>query len=64
MGEVLLSTRRMNRIIDIGPDWVQAQAGVTLLGSSQSEHVLVDAVAVVVLLLMLADLARMHFLDG
>ena len=30
MGEVLLSTSRMNRIVDMGPDWVRAQAGVTL----------------------------------
>ena len=30
MGEVLLSTARLNRILDIGPDWVRAQAGVTL----------------------------------
>jgi D-lactate dehydrogenase (cytochrome) len=30
MGEVLLSTSRMNRILAMGPDWVRAQAGVTL----------------------------------
>src|SRR6185312_12960425 len=27
-GEVLLSTSRLNRIIDIGDDWVRVQAGV------------------------------------
>jgi D-lactate dehydrogenase (cytochrome) len=30
MGEVVLSTSRLNRIVDIGTDWVRAQAGVTL----------------------------------
>ena len=30
MGEVLLSTARLNRILDIGPDWARVQAGVTL----------------------------------
>lgn len=30
MGDVLLSTSRLNRIVDVGPDWVRAQAGVTL----------------------------------
>ncbi len=30
MGEILLSTSRLSRIVDIGPDWVRAQAGVTL----------------------------------
>ncbi|MBI3493955.1 MAG: FAD-binding oxidoreductase [Acidobacteria bacterium] len=30
MGEMLLSTSRLNRIIDIGADWVRVEAGVTL----------------------------------
>ena len=30
MGDVLLSTSRLNRILDIGPDFVRVQAGVTL----------------------------------
>lgn len=30
MGEVLLSTSRLNRILEVGADWVRAQAGVTL----------------------------------
>jgi len=32
MGEVLLSTARFNRIIDVGDDWVRVEAGVTLAG--------------------------------
>jgi D-lactate dehydrogenase (cytochrome) len=31
VGETLLSTARMNRIIAIGDDWVRAEAGVTLV---------------------------------
>jgi D-lactate dehydrogenase (cytochrome) len=31
MGEVLLSTSRLNRILDIGADWVHVQAGATLV---------------------------------
>ncbi len=30
MGEVLLGTMRLNRILDIGDDWVRVQPGVTL----------------------------------
>jgi D-lactate dehydrogenase (cytochrome) len=30
MGEVVLSTARLNRILEIGDDWVRAQAGVSL----------------------------------
>ena len=30
-GELLLSTARLNRILDIGDDWVRAEAGVTLV---------------------------------
>src|SRR5438045_6267276 len=30
-GEMLLSTARLNRIVDIGPDWIRAEAGVTLV---------------------------------
>ena len=30
-GELLLSTSRLNRIIDVGDDWVRAEAGVTLV---------------------------------
>ena len=30
MGEVVLSTSRLNHIVDAGPDWVRVQAGVTL----------------------------------
>jgi len=30
MGEVLLSTSRLNRILEIGSDWARVQAGVTL----------------------------------
>jgi D-lactate dehydrogenase (cytochrome) len=30
MGEVLLSTARLNRIVEMGDDWVRVQAGVTL----------------------------------
>jgi D-lactate dehydrogenase (cytochrome) len=30
MGDVLLSTSRLNRIVEIGSDWVRVQAGVTL----------------------------------
>jgi D-lactate dehydrogenase (cytochrome) len=31
MGEVVLSTARLNKILDIGPDWVRVQPGVTLV---------------------------------
>lgn len=30
MGDTLLSTARMNRIVELGTDWVRVQAGVTL----------------------------------
>src|SRR5919204_2326175 len=30
MGDVLLSTARLNRILEIGSDWARVQAGVTL----------------------------------
>jgi len=30
MGEVVLGTQRLNRILDIGPDWVRVEPGVTL----------------------------------
>ena len=31
MGEVVLSTARLNRILEIGPDWVRVEPGVTLV---------------------------------
>lgn len=31
MGEVVLSTARLNEVLDIGPDWVRVQPGVTLV---------------------------------
>src|SRR4029079_9125720 len=30
-GELLLSTARLNRVLDIGDDWVRVEAGVTLV---------------------------------
>src|SRR5664279_5484482 len=31
MGEVVLSTARLNEVLQIGPDWVRVQPGVTLV---------------------------------
>ena len=31
MGEVVLSTARLNKVLEIGPDWVRVQPGVTLV---------------------------------
>src|SRR5436190_2838705 len=31
MGDLVLSTSRLNRILDIGDDWVRLQAGVSLV---------------------------------
>jgi D-lactate dehydrogenase (cytochrome) len=36
MGDMLLGTSRLNRILDIGNDWVRVQAGVTLAELEQS----------------------------
>src|SRR5579872_7599386 len=30
LGEIVLSTSRLNRILEIGPDWVRTESGVTL----------------------------------
>ena len=31
MGDTLLSTSRLNRVLDAGDDWIRVEAGVTLM---------------------------------